>query len=60
MAGAKYRPPARMAPTAGVELAARGVVYAARIAEDISGGTIAAPARSLDTPINQPNCAMPP
>jgi L-aspartate oxidase len=37
------------------------VVYAARIAEDISGGTIAAPARSLDTSINhQQNCAMPP
>jgi len=36
------------------------VVYAARIAEDISGGTIAAPARSPDTPINQRNCAMPP
>jgi len=36
------------------------VVYAARIAEDISGGTIAAPARSLDTSINPRNCAMPP
>src|SRR6266702_3713189 len=35
------------------------VVYAARIADDISGGTIAAPARSLDTPINRRNCAMP-
>src|SRR5229473_391051 len=36
------------------------VVYAARIAEDIGGGTIAAPARSLDTSINQRNSDMPP
>jgi L-aspartate oxidase len=36
------------------------VVYAARIAEDISGGTIAVPARSLETSINQRNSDMPP
>jgi L-aspartate oxidase len=35
------------------------VVYAARIAEDINGGTIAAPARSLAASINPRNCAMP-
>jgi len=48
---AKYRHRRAWRQPAGVELAARAVVYAARIAEDISGGTIAAPARSLDTPI---------
>jgi L-aspartate oxidase len=36
------------------------VVYAARIAEDIGGGTIAAPARSLEVPTTPRNCAMPP
>jgi L-aspartate oxidase len=35
------------------------VVYAARIAENINGGAIAAPARSLDASINLRNCAMP-
>src|SRR5467141_661867 len=35
------------------------VVYAARIAEDINGGTIAAPAHSLAASINPRNCAMP-
>jgi L-aspartate oxidase len=35
------------------------VVYAARIAEDINSGTIAAPARSLAASINPRNCAMP-
>jgi L-aspartate oxidase len=35
------------------------VVYAARIAEDINGSTVAAPARSPATPIFQRNCAMP-
>jgi L-aspartate oxidase len=35
------------------------VVYAARIAEDIDGGTIAAPARSLTASISSRNCAMP-
>jgi L-aspartate oxidase len=36
------------------------VVYAARIAEDIDGSTIAAAARSLDVLIAPRNCAMPP
>ena len=36
------------------------VVYAARIAEDIDGCTIAAPARSVEVPITPRNCAMPP
>jgi L-aspartate oxidase len=36
------------------------VVYAARIAEDIDGSTIAAAARSLDVLITPRNCAMPP
>ncbi len=35
------------------------VVYAARIAEDINGSSIAAPVRSPSTPTNQRNCAMP-
>ena len=35
------------------------VVYAARIAEDIGGSTIAAPAR-LPASITPRNCAMPP
>jgi len=35
------------------------VVFAARIAEDIGGGTIAAPARLPVTPKRQQNCAMP-
>src|SRR5260370_363140 len=35
------------------------VVYAARIAEDINGSSIAAPVRSPVTPINQRDCAMP-
>jgi L-aspartate oxidase len=35
------------------------VVYAARIAEDINGSIVAAPARSPATPIFQRNCAMP-
>lgn len=36
------------------------VVYAARIAEDIAGHAIAAPARLAAVSINQPNGAMPP
>ena len=36
------------------------VVYAARIAEDINGSTIAAPARSPTESIIPRNCAMPP
>jgi len=36
------------------------VVYAARIAEDINGSTIAAPIRSPVAPNDQRNCAMPP
>jgi L-aspartate oxidase len=36
------------------------VVYAARIAEDINGSTIAAPARSPTASIIPRNCAMPP
>src|SRR6202795_2642331 len=36
------------------------VVYAARIAEDIDGTTIAAPARAPAAPINERNCAVPP
>src|SRR5258707_946307 len=36
------------------------VVYAARIADDIGGSKIAAPARSLEVPITPRNCAMPP
>jgi L-aspartate oxidase len=36
------------------------VVYAARIAEDINGSTIAATARAPTAPIDQRNCAMPP
>jgi L-aspartate oxidase len=36
------------------------VVYAARIAEDIGGTTIARPARALDVSITPRNCAMPP
>src|SRR3982075_616699 len=36
------------------------VVYAARIAEDINGSTIAAPARSPTGSIISRNCAMPP
>src|SRR5258708_38499579 len=35
------------------------VVYAARIAEDIEGHAIAAPARSLQAPITPANGAMP-
>jgi L-aspartate oxidase len=35
------------------------VVYAARIAEDIDGSTIARPARALDLSITARNCAMP-
>src|ERR1700682_6346826 len=35
-----------------------GGVYAARIAEDMNGGTLAAPVRSLDASINPRNCAM--
>jgi L-aspartate oxidase len=36
------------------------VVYAARIAEDIGGSMIAAPARLREAPIMPRNCAMPP
>jgi len=36
------------------------VVYAARIAEDIGGSPIAAPARLQAAPITSRNCAMPP
>src|SRR5260370_17242288 len=36
------------------------VVYASRIAEDINGSTIAAPARSPTAPMIPRNCAMPP
>jgi L-aspartate oxidase len=36
------------------------VVYAARIAEDIGGSMIAAPARLREAPITPRNCAMPP
>ena len=36
------------------------VVYAARIAEDIDGTTIARPARAPDVSITPRNCAMPP
>src|SRR5229473_2447926 len=36
------------------------VVYAARIAEDIDGSSIAAPVRSPVAPINQRDCTMPP
>jgi L-aspartate oxidase len=36
------------------------VVFAARIAEDIGGSTIAAPARLTAASTNQRNCAMPP
>src|SRR6266852_6327692 len=36
------------------------VVYAARIAEDIDGSTIARPARALELSITPRNCAMPP
>jgi L-aspartate oxidase len=36
------------------------VVFAARIAEDINGSALVAPARPLAPPIDQRNCAMPP
>src|ERR1700731_1837607 len=36
------------------------VVFAARIADDIDGSTIARPARALDLSITPRNCAMPP